>query len=501
MAPVLGALFAILIGMIAIRPYLAYQQQSFDNITAANTASQFRQLIDAVKVYVVSACIPSAANNNAIPSGCQNQQINQNMLNTLVGAGYLPAGTTAINPYGQSWYFTVVPTSGGNVQALLYSTGGTQISAKMAAAIAAETGQEGGFVPYPNQYGSSTPTNTAIGAYGHWTAPLPAGAVPGDLVALLNVGVSSYADTDYLYRRQVPGDSTHQLNAMQTDLNMGGNNINNANSVNVVPSTSTTGTPEATMGIDPTGLGGGAVALNDIGSANEAPSSWTNSARLATGSGQALLSLSSNNGAASVNIGANYTGFGSSLKMTSIFGSKFSISEGMGSNVSVTGGGFDASISVGPGEGNSPTTSNTLVLTSVGGTVGKSCSTLNAIAPSPSGPLACSSTPQGPVWMSVGAGFSTTTSVYPAQNTPYTNNSTRPMFVSSNCPGALAVVGGGTGITLTVTSPTGSVVQATNSIGFLALGGGSYVPSSSVIVPPQYSFSYYGQTCSFLVTQ
>lgn len=248
MAPVLGALFAIMIGMIAIRPYLSYQQQSFSNIMAANTASQFRQMIDATKAYVISTCLPNAANGNVIPPGCQNVPV-ANVLTTLQAGGYLPAGVTTTNPYGQSWSFTVVPGSNsGTVQALLYSTGGTQISAKQAPAIAAETGQDAGFVPYPNQYGSSTPTNTALGSYGHWSAALPIGvtAGPGDLVALLNVGVGSTTNPDYLYRRQVPGDNTNQLNTMQTDLNMGGNNINNANSVNVVAGASTSGTQATT---------------------------------------------------------------------------------------------------------------------------------------------------------------------------------------------------------------------------------------------------------------
>lgn len=248
MAPILGALFAILIGILAVRPYLDYQQQSFENVKAANTASQFRQLINATENYVQS-CLPttqSTSESDADSGTCPGfeslgagQSYNiplDSVISAMQAQGYLPQGTNGSNPYGQGWYINVLQLTSGNVQALLYSAGGRQIPPKVASEIAAETGQEAGFVPQNGEYGGSVASNTAEGSYGHWNVPIPQGISPepepGDLVALLDVGqngVNNSQNVDYLYRRQVPG--APQLNTMQADLDMGGNNIKNAQTV------------------------------------------------------------------------------------------------------------------------------------------------------------------------------------------------------------------------------------------------------------------------------
>lgn len=247
MAPILGALFAILIGMLAIGPYLEYQKQSFENIRAASTASQFHQFIKATELYVRN-CLTmtqgtSVSGSASKPASCQGfeslsygQSYNiplSSVIPDMEAEGYLPYGINATNPYGQSWYITVSQPWFSNVQAFLYSAGGQAIPNAIAPEIAAETGQEGGFVPPNGELGNSIPANTAQGAYGHWNVPIPQDISPvptaGDLFALLDIDNNNNQGGDYLYRRQVPGSP--QANTMQTDLNMGGNNITNAKTV------------------------------------------------------------------------------------------------------------------------------------------------------------------------------------------------------------------------------------------------------------------------------
>lgn len=408
MAPILGALFAVLIGLLAIRPYISYQRESLQDITAANTASQFRQLINVAEAYVQTVCLPNE-NGGVIPSGCQNLALSQ------LPAGYLPQGTNAKqNPYGQSWYINVRPSSGaGGVVALLYSSGGSPIPMRLAAMIAAQTGQEGGFVPNTSLYSvyglPQTSQLVAVGAFGHWSLSplasyLPSGSsvVAGNLVALLNIGPGSGATNSgsYLYRSAVQGDSpvagtnAGSLNTMQTNLGMSGHSVQNAGAVSV-----TTSLPQATtpflaemVGTTTNGQSGGMVQTTD-------------------GKGDTATMQTDSNGANLSLVGAT------------------------SSNISVAGS-TSATVNVGPG-GSKANTGNTLVLTSAGGAVGQSCSPLNAIAPGTAGPILCGNNAQGnPVWMTMGSGNFTQVKqfgpVY-AGSSITIPSATRPQFISTDC--------------------------------------------------------------------
>lgn len=236
MAPLLGVLFAVFVALLAIRPYFAYQNQSFDNIRNANTAEQFRQIIDAATTYIQNYCLPSQS------GGSNYETCNDITLSTLQGNNpqnvtLLPNNISANTPYGQTWNI-VVAQQGNLIQAFVYSSGGVPIPPQSAPEIAAETGAEAGFIPTPAQYNIyNVGADTAVGAYGHWNAVLPSGLSPapvaGDLVAQLNVQntEAKAQDTDYLYRNQVPGDTQNSLNTMSTDLSMGGNDITDAANV------------------------------------------------------------------------------------------------------------------------------------------------------------------------------------------------------------------------------------------------------------------------------
>lgn len=548
MAPLLGALFAIFIGIMAIRPYLSYQRQSFDTVQAANTASQFRQIINAATSYVQNNCLPSE-NNGSVPSSCEDISVGD-----LQTAGLLPSNIASqgANPYGQQWNVTV-SQSNGVVQALLYSSGGGQIPPQLAPEIAAETGQEGGFVPTAAQYAIyNVSADTAVGAYGHWTASAPASATPGHLVALLDVGQGGVQDNDYLYRTVVPGDKTGALNTMQANLNMGGNTISNATSVATQDASGDStfmGTPEGANGPDLNvadlsvngssqtniefGNGGEGVTTVDVGN---------------NSSGEAAVNVGEGNSdSSSLTIGNN----GSGTSTLSIGGngsgeSNLSVGGSGSGDTSVTIGGGNSSgnanVAIGNGSGGATLTigpSNAaLIFTSGAETAGTSCSTspVGTISPNIDGsgmPLVCANPPQTgslvvssngqiiitsnssqtgtPTWMALGS--QTFTTLQEETFTPfflngtaqsggvYINKSTQPLLISSNCPLSSGIGGmGGTsplgnnGVSLnfylgssTSLSSFNTLTQASNmqwTLSGVSLNNGGVGSPSSSVIVP-----------------
>ncbi|AIA55725.1 hypothetical protein Acaty_c1866 [Acidithiobacillus caldus ATCC 51756] len=89
--------------------------------------------------------------------------------------------------------------------------------------------------------------------YSGWKVPTSGfNAQPGHLAALIEYS-NGQIQNDYLYRVSVPGQP--QLNQMQTNLDMGNNNINNAQNVNVNDDV-TLGNPGSAQGGNPAGLQG-----------------------------------------------------------------------------------------------------------------------------------------------------------------------------------------------------------------------------------------------------
>lgn len=223
MSSILAALFAVLVGMMAVVPIVHYEHQAALNQLTASTAGQFSQVLKAANQYV-------QANYAAIEGVATATTPATITVPMLQNTGYLSQGVSAVNPFGQSWQVEVLQPQPGVLQALVLSTGGQQIPQVEAPAIAAQAGQDGGgFVPYAGQYGTLSPA-AAQGAYGGWAVPLAAYGSPGagHLAGLVQTAGASQQG-DYLYRNAVPG--APQLNTMSTDLNMGGNNIGSANQV------------------------------------------------------------------------------------------------------------------------------------------------------------------------------------------------------------------------------------------------------------------------------
>lgn len=288
MGPILGALFAVLIGLLAVRPIIVYQETALHNVQSAATAGQMRQITTAAQAYIQANYAAVEANSTASSPATITVPM-------LESTGYLPPSITPTNPFGQTWVVQVLQPSPGQLQALVLSTGGATIPEKQAPAIATQTGQEGGFVPYNGQYGSLSPA-AAQGAYGHWSVALNGytNPGPGHLAALLAFN-NGNLENDYLYRVAVPGQP--QLNTMQTALNMGNNDVDNANNIQANGRIGALGEPAASG--YPAGWAGG-VHTWDL-YANGSVGSGTNGSLLADltaegGTGGLVLTQSPNGG-------------------------------------------------------------------------------------------------------------------------------------------------------------------------------------------------------------
>lgn len=222
MAPVLSILIAILMGMMAVRPYLNYQASSAQNIQTSVVAGELQLIANAAQAYI-------QANYATVEANCTATAPATITVAMLQSTGYLSTSVSSTNPFGQTWSVQVLQPSAGVLQALVLSSGGRAIPQMQAPAIAAEAGQEGGFIPYANQYGSLS-SSSAQGAFGGWSISMTGYTNPGSgHVAALLAFNNGNLQNDYLYRVAVPGAS--QLNEMQTNLNMGTNNITNAGNV------------------------------------------------------------------------------------------------------------------------------------------------------------------------------------------------------------------------------------------------------------------------------
>jgi hypothetical protein len=230
MAPILGALAALVLSLMQMAGFMTFAHMGMKNIQNAAIASQM-QVFDAAALQYVQdngATIETTATATTPVTVTASQ---------LSSAGYLPTGYTGANAFGQAFQAQVLQPTAGELETLVTTTGGAPISdTKQLAQIAAQVGATGGFVPYANQAGQTFSTTSAYGTYGAWTVPLTSFSNPGSghLASLLQF-TSVEANSSFLYRVAVP---THPaLNNMQTDLGLtdvGGtaHNINGVDTVN-----------------------------------------------------------------------------------------------------------------------------------------------------------------------------------------------------------------------------------------------------------------------------
>lgn len=188
------------------------QKQTRDTVSA----QQLKLVMDAATRYVQdNSTVIQASATATVPA-----VITPAMLSAT---NYLPASFINLNPYHQATTIEVLQPVAGGLQATVITTGGDTISDSHAPRIASKVGMAGGYTP------SATPT-VAQGSSGGWSMPLTYNTNPGagHLVGALYFN-NGQLISDYLHRHSVAGHP--EANQMFTDLDMNGNNIDNANEV------------------------------------------------------------------------------------------------------------------------------------------------------------------------------------------------------------------------------------------------------------------------------
>lgn len=237
-------LFA-LVAMATLMPTMIHAlAQNNSLMVGAVTARQLHAITQAAKSYITAYAGPLEASATATTPATITVPM-------LINTGFLPAGFGSTNPYQQTWEVQVLQPSPGSLQSLVLSEGGRPIALRDDPRIGAESGASGG---------SITGATVAQGSYGSWQVPLNGytNPGPGHLAALIAFA-GGQLQSNYLYRTAVPGQP--QLNTMQTDLNLGANNITNAQNITANGTIQTNGRigaegEPANSGY-PTGWGGG----------------------------------------------------------------------------------------------------------------------------------------------------------------------------------------------------------------------------------------------------
>lgn len=268
MEAILGYLIALMLSMLSLAGFATWAKAGVTNVQTAAAASQMLVFDKAALQFVQDEAATLVAQATAsVPVS-----VTPTM---LVNGGYLPAGFSATNVFGQTWLLQVLQPTPNNLQALVTSQGGRAITdTRQLVQIAAQAGAQGGFVPYAGQNGDPTMVSSrAYGAYGAWQVPLANYTNPGSgRLASLLAFTGAQANSGYLYRVQVPGHP--ELNRMQTSIDMAGNDVNNAR--RVTANTSLTS--------------GGETYLTNTGSPGSACNVDTSARRSTTGTGFVICS-------------------------------------------------------------------------------------------------------------------------------------------------------------------------------------------------------------------
>ncbi|MFM0265547.1 shufflon system plasmid conjugative transfer pilus tip adhesin PilV [Paraburkholderia sediminicola] len=254
MSELLGALFAVLVGMMylpKIQSGIVTQRQVMADVT---TAQQQQQWVNAVSAYVSQNNATYLSTATATPTPISVAAVKA----ANVG---LPVGFAGTNPFNQTWAAAITQPSAGNLQVLVYTTGGTQINDQELGSIARAANGVGGMIPTNNSGVYPGGAATAYGAYGAWKIATAsygvAGGTPASLLNFSNGALTS----NYLYRNAVPGQP--QLNTMNTNFNMGGNSINNAATVNALQIAASGVTVANATGAESVNLGSGSMVHYD----------------------------------------------------------------------------------------------------------------------------------------------------------------------------------------------------------------------------------------------
>ncbi|QCI14084.1 shufflon system plasmid conjugative transfer pilus tip adhesin PilV [Pseudomonas putida] len=151
----------------------------------------------------------------------------------LQNTNYLPAGFSSTNSFGQTLIGLARKPNPNQLEAIVITTGGQAIPELGIRAIAEHLGGPGGFI-------SKLQAGVIEGVRGGWQVTLSNYGVnpgAGHTASALFLMDGDLAN-DYLYRNAVPNHP--EYNRMNTHLDMGGNNINNAGAITASGNVTTT---------------------------------------------------------------------------------------------------------------------------------------------------------------------------------------------------------------------------------------------------------------------
>lgn len=222
MSEILGALFAVVVGLMYLPKVQNGVTTSRQVMADVATAQQQQQWVNAVTAFVQQ-------NNAAYLSTATTTPTPITVASVKAANVGLPTAFSGTNPFNQTWAAAITQPSAGNLQVLVYATGGKQINDQELGSIARAAQGVGGMIPTNNSGVYPGGAANAYGAFGAWkisTASYSvAGGTPASLLNFNNGALTS----NYLYRNAVPGQP--QVNTMNTNMSMGGNTITNAQQI------------------------------------------------------------------------------------------------------------------------------------------------------------------------------------------------------------------------------------------------------------------------------
>jgi hypothetical protein len=222
---ILGALFAVLVGMVYLPQVTNAITTSRHVMTDVTTAQEQQQWATAVSNYV------SQNMTTLTSTATAGTPVTLSVATVQAANVGLPTNFSGTNPFNQTWTAQVLQPVSGTLQVLAFGSGGNAIKDPELGQIARAAAGSGGFIPTNSSGAYAGGPANAYGTYGAWKIAttgyaVGAGGAPATLLTFSNGTLSS----NYLYRNAIPGQP--QLNEMNTALGMNGNNINSAGQVN-----------------------------------------------------------------------------------------------------------------------------------------------------------------------------------------------------------------------------------------------------------------------------
>jgi Bacterial shufflon protein, N-terminal constant region len=219
MDEILGALFAVLVGVMYLPQVTNAVTASRHTMTDVTTAQEQQQWASAVSNYV------SQNMTTLETSATATSPVTLSVTTVQAANVGLPTNFAGTNPFNQTWTAQVLQPVAGTLQVLAFGSGGNVIKDQELGQIARAAAGAGGFIPTNNSGAYAGASANAYGTYGAWkisTAGYSIGS--GGAPATLQVYSNGASSSDYLYRNAIPGQP--QLNEMNTALGLNGNDVN-----------------------------------------------------------------------------------------------------------------------------------------------------------------------------------------------------------------------------------------------------------------------------------